>query len=206
MASSDAIIPALDGASDVPSLAAHLLAALPHRFALAGFSLGGIVAQQMAAQAPERVAKLCLIGTTPEPEPPGMAERRRSWVMRAREGGLEQYVANKLWPFYVSDQNRDDLALKSIILAMARDAGVNAYAAQTELILTSPDQRPALATLRICRPSSSAARRTGSARRPLHRDMAARIANSRFALIPGAGHFVTMERPDEAAAAMAAWL
>ncbi|MEL6437596.1 MAG: alpha/beta hydrolase, partial [Pseudomonadota bacterium] len=48
-------------ADTVQQLAADLLAQAPPRFALAGLSMGGIVAMDVVRQAPERVAKLCLM-------------------------------------------------------------------------------------------------------------------------------------------------
>jgi 2-succinyl-6-hydroxy-2,4-cyclohexadiene-1-carboxylate synthase len=43
---------------------AHVLARCPERFALAGYSLGGRIALQVALAAPERVARLVLVSTT----------------------------------------------------------------------------------------------------------------------------------------------
>jgi 2-succinyl-6-hydroxy-2,4-cyclohexadiene-1-carboxylate synthase len=57
----------------------HVLAAGPERFALCGYSLGGRVALHVALAAPERVARLVLIGVNPGIEDEGeRATRRRS--------------------------------------------------------------------------------------------------------------------------------
>jgi pimeloyl-ACP methyl ester carboxylesterase len=45
----------------------RLLDELPPRFALAGLSLGGIVAMALVRCAPERVSRLCLMSTTSRP-------------------------------------------------------------------------------------------------------------------------------------------
>lgn len=45
------------------AMADHVLAHAPAKFSLAGHSLGGWVAQEVAARAPERVSKLFLAGT-----------------------------------------------------------------------------------------------------------------------------------------------
>jgi 2-succinyl-6-hydroxy-2,4-cyclohexadiene-1-carboxylate synthase len=57
----------------------HVLDASPGRFALCGYSLGGRVALHVALAAPERVARLALIGVNPGIEDAGeRAARRRS--------------------------------------------------------------------------------------------------------------------------------
>ena len=45
----------MTGAETTAALAGQILAEAPERFALLGFSLGGIVALEMLAQAPERI-------------------------------------------------------------------------------------------------------------------------------------------------------
>jgi pimeloyl-ACP methyl ester carboxylesterase len=49
---------------DIRLSAAHILAASPPRFALAGLSLGGYIAFAMLRQTPERIAKLALLNTS----------------------------------------------------------------------------------------------------------------------------------------------
>lgn len=44
-------------------MADHVLDVAPQRFSIAGHSLGGWVAQEVAARAPERVSKLFLCDT-----------------------------------------------------------------------------------------------------------------------------------------------
>src|SRR5690349_18408038 len=60
-----AAVPELSGAETAADVAGALLTSLPDRFALCGFSLGAIVALEIAAQAPERVERLALIGCNP---------------------------------------------------------------------------------------------------------------------------------------------
>ena len=81
----DTIVPELRGASSTPDMAAALLATLPPRFALAGFSLGGIVALEMAAQAPERIVGLALLDTTARPDPDDNHLTRREAADIARQ-------------------------------------------------------------------------------------------------------------------------
>ncbi len=70
----------LRGARSMPAMAQKLLAEAPERFLLLGFSLGGIAALEIAAQAPERLAGLILIDTTPRPDPQANAAPRRAAI------------------------------------------------------------------------------------------------------------------------------
>ena len=68
------------------TIAARILAAAPPRFALAGLSMGGYIAQTIAGQAPERVQKLALLDTSARPETPEQSARRKPQIALA-EGG-----------------------------------------------------------------------------------------------------------------------
>ena len=56
----------------VQALAAEVLANAPPNFALAGLSMGGIVAMEVVAQAPDRVEKIALLDTNPRAELPAV--------------------------------------------------------------------------------------------------------------------------------------
>ena len=78
-------------------LARKIFAEAPPRFALLGFSLGGIVALEMVAQEPDRVERLCLDrhdrrGPIPWPTPPsaarrGQGARRSAWTATSSTPG-----------------------------------------------------------------------------------------------------------------------
>src|SRR6185312_6125237 len=50
--------------STIEAMADRVLSAAPRRFALAGLSMGGYVAQEILRQAPERVERLALLDTS----------------------------------------------------------------------------------------------------------------------------------------------
>ena len=66
----------IGGHDTMARLAAEVLSAAPARFALAGLSMGGIVAMEILRQAPERVARLALLDTNPLAERPEVKARR----------------------------------------------------------------------------------------------------------------------------------
>ena len=68
-------------ADNFGQMARQVLAAAPPRFALAGLSMGGILAFEIWRQAPERVTHLALLDTNPHPEHPERQSMRcTSWA------------------------------------------------------------------------------------------------------------------------------
>ena len=76
------------GADTVRALAYVILRDLPTRFALAGLSMGGIVAMEILRQASERVTHLALLDTNPLAETTEMQARRLSQIAKVEAGGL----------------------------------------------------------------------------------------------------------------------
>ena len=136
------------GATNTPDLAARILKSAPERFALAGFSLGGIVALEMVAQAPERIERLALIDTTPRPDPEANAKVRRDTVEKARETGMDGYILDA-WEKLVSPANAGNAALRATIIAMSRDAGVDVLAEQSEVAIHRADSRDRLKVIKV---------------------------------------------------------
>src|SRR5258708_16501457 len=70
----------------VTEMARRALAAAPPRFALAGLSMGGYVAQEIVRQAPERVLRLALLDTTARADSAEQSARRRGLIELAEKG------------------------------------------------------------------------------------------------------------------------
>lgn len=194
----------MTGAETTPALAARLLSNAPEQFALAGFSLGGIVALEMAAQAPERITRLALIDTTPRPDLAANAALRRAAVAKARAEGMDGYIIDA-WSRLVSPANTANTALRDVILAMARDAGADVLAGQSEVAIHRADSRHRLGTMGVPTLILAGADEQVC---PIeaHQELAEGIAGSRFFTIPEAGHFAPLENPAAVARHMRAWL
>jgi pimeloyl-ACP methyl ester carboxylesterase/predicted ester cyclase len=194
----------MTGERSTPDLAARILRHAPERFSLLGFSLGGIVALEMIGQAPERVARLALIDTTGRPDPEANAAVRRAAVTKARAAGMDGYIADA-WERLVSPDKRDDAELRELIIAMARDAGPDVLASQSEVAIARADSRPRLAAIGV--PTLILAGETEQVC-PLeaHRELADGIAGARYFTIPDAGHFAPLENPAAVARHVRQWL
>lgn len=186
----EAHVPTLDGADSAAEMARQILVSLPRRFALVGFSLGGIVALEMAAQAPERVERLALIGCNPGKLSTDAAKAR---------------AAQSRDHFVAASREHTVRAFHELIGDMAAATPALAYRQQTAITLSRADSWPrlahiAVATLIVCGADDVVCPPE------LSREMAAAMPHARLALIEGAGHYVTLEQPEAVAAEIAAWL
>src|ERR1700761_7879615 len=85
----------------VTGMAQRVLAEAPaERFALAGLSMGGYVAQQILHAAPERVERLALLDTSARADTAEQTARRRG-LMELSEKGEFHGVAPRLLPSFL---------------------------------------------------------------------------------------------------------
>jgi len=200
----DIVVSDMTNASTTSDLAVKILAAAPPRFALLGFSLGGIVALEILAQAPERVGSLALIDSTPRPDPATNADVRRAAVAAARRDGMDNYILDA-WPKLVAPANADNGALRDTILAMARDGGVDVLERQSEVAIHRADSRPRLGAISIPTIILAGAHEQIC---PLaaQQELAAGIKGAQLHLIADAGHFAPLENPAAVARHIGRWL
>jgi pimeloyl-ACP methyl ester carboxylesterase len=164
------------------------------RLHLVGHSMGGMIAQLFAARRPERLASLCLVGTTP--------------VFGSRDGSFQKaFVEARLRPL---DEGRamPELA-PEMVAGMIGDAvdpegrriaidvmgrtPEDAFRASIHTIVTFS----ALALLGdIAAPTLlvGGSKDTNAPSQTMEK-MAAKIAGSRFVLMDGAGHLPNLEQP-----------
>lgn len=190
--------------TDTRSAAKRILADAAARFALAGFSLGGIIALEMAALAPERIAGLALIDSNARPVATELhAERRREAMLGAND--LDRYVREIMWTRYVGADRVDDRALQDLIAAMAVEGGARMLANQVEVNLSRSDSRPRLG--RVTQPTLVLAGSEDALCLPeMQSEMAELLPAATLAMMPGAGHFALLEQPAAVAMHVGAWL
>jgi pimeloyl-ACP methyl ester carboxylesterase len=188
----------------VTEMAAATLADAPARFALAGLSMGGYVAQEIMRQAPERVLKLALLDTSPRADSDEQMVRRRGLIELAQKGRFKG-VTPRLLPLLIHPDRQQDEKLTSIIFAMAEHVGMDGFIRQQKAIMGRPDGRADLAKIAV--PALVLCGRQ-DALTPLeiHKEIAAGIAGSRLVVVEESGHLPTLERPAEVNQAMREWL
>jgi pimeloyl-ACP methyl ester carboxylesterase len=201
----DPVVAELTAEDSMAGMARSVLAAAPSRFALAGLSMGGYVAQEVMRQAPERVTHLALLDTSARPETPEQTARRRGLIELARKGRF-QGVTPRLLPLLLHPSQRGpDSLLPQIVVAMADHIGQEAFIRQLQAIMGRPDGRPSLAAIRcptlvLCGDTDALTPVEG------HREMAAAIPGAELAIIEGCGHLSTLERPAPVNVALRRWL
>lgn len=194
----------IDGGSSAAAVAAGLLKQAPPRFRLLGFSLGGMVAFEMARQAPARIAGLALLSSNARSIAPEDRPARRATYDLA-DGEQPADLIDRLWPHYVGRAALQDETLLRLIKDMAADCRRDALARQIEIMLSRASSLPLLPSLTM--PSLIlAGAEDGLCPPAMQSEMAAALPDVRLALIEGAGHFLPLEAPAIAAHHIREWL
>jgi len=192
------------GGNTAAAMARAILAKAPPRFALAGLSMGGMLAFELLRQAPQRVERLALLDTVAAPNTPAQIERRLRYIDHLRNGRFDAVLA-EFTPLLVHPQRHDDAALMRTIDAMTRRIGPKVALDQQQAMLDRPDNLPLLS--RIAVPTLVMCGRQ-DALTPLaqHEEMARLISGARLVVIEDCGHMTTMEKPEAVTAVLRYWL
>lgn len=175
------------------------------RFALAGLSLGGIVAMEIVRQAAHRVERLALLDTNHLPDQPDRVEQRQRHINRVNSGELEQVMRDELKPFYVAPQHMGDPKLNSIFLDMATSLGAGVFVRQAKALMSRGGAEDVLSsykgkTLVLCGEHDLPCPPTR------HVAMHNLMSQSELVIVADAGHVTTLENPEAVNAALQNWL
>lgn len=185
----------------IEAMASRLLADVDGRTAIAGLSMGAIVAAVAAHMAPTRTVGLCLMATNLNAPDRVQIERRREWQRLARSGDMKRVVQEEISVALTAEPER----VLPTIESMAATAGPEQFQTQNHALLHRCDRRELLTrfespTLIVCGEADTICPPE------VHRDLARRIPRAHLEVIRGAGHLLTLDRPDAASEALAGWL
>ena len=195
----------ISGANSVRDIARRLLLILPEHFALAGLSMGGIVAFELLRQAPRRISRLALLDTTYLPDPPERRALREKQIKQVLDGDLELVLQTELKPNYLANCHRSDEELLKCVLAMGLDQGAESFILQSRALQRRADSSKTLAHIhcptriicgaedRLCTPQ-------------LHRKMAQKIPGSDCFVLPDCGHLSPLEQPEAVTGLLRDWM
>ena len=188
----------------ISELASDVLNNAPPVFALAGLSMGGIVAMEIVSQAPERVERLALLDTNPLAELPDVLKRRGPQIDAIKNGQLKEIIRDEMKPNYLFDGVRKTEILK-LCMDMALDIGPPAFIRQSIALRDRVDQKNTLGSYK--RPALVLCGRH-DVLCPLERHelMHTLLENSKLEIIEDAGHLPTLEQPKITTMALASWL
>lgn len=186
-------------------LAYGVLAMTSGTFALAGFSLGGFIAQEVMRLAPSRVARLALLDTSIRADSPERAQQRVTLNAAALTAGKFHGFGDRLLISYLHESNRGNPDIVARIRAMTERLGPEVFVRQNGL--PRPDGSDVLKALEC---PVLIACGTDDQITPLagHKAMMALIPAGRgtFAEIPNSGHMTPLENPQAVTAALYSWL
>ncbi len=188
----------------VEEIASNLLDHLPKRFALAGLSMGGIVAMEVLRRAPDRVIRLALMDTNPLAETPQVATAREPQIVAARAGRMLDVMREEMKPNYLAPGGNQKAVL-DLVMDMADALGPEVFVRQSRALQRRPDQQT---TLRKCKVPTLVLCGAHDALCPVkrHEFMAELIPYGHLCVIENAGHLPTLEQPSETTAALRDWM
>lgn len=176
------------------TMASQVLESAPERFAVAGLSMGGILAFEIWRQAPRRVSHMALLDTSPHADSPERRTLRLQQIELALAGGLRELAVESLKPLYLAESHRDDDELLQLILDMVLDLGPEVFQQQSMALRSRADSVALLDTITcptlvlcgdedmLCPPA-------------FHELMADRIPDARLCIVDDCGHISTLEQP-----------
>jgi pimeloyl-ACP methyl ester carboxylesterase len=187
----------------IAAIATSILRDAPARFALLGFSMGGYIAFEIIRQAPERVARLCLLDTTARPDTPEATAKRRDKIAIAQKGGFSKTL-DSAYDDAVHPDHLGRVDLRSLSKAMSLEVGPDTYVRHQEAIIGRADSRPTLATIAV--PTAVVVGDSDKITPPEGaREMADGVAGATLTIIERAGHLAVLEQPDAVNGAIVAW-
>jgi len=198
--------PAFDGPVSIRDLARDVLDLLDdlgiERIPVMGRSLGGMIAQELALLAPERVSRLVLVSTTGRVDP-HLRELFTLWAQLAEVGAPPElrHRSSLLWCLSPAVQTPE---VQTYLRARIRADRPEDYALQA-WACAAHDAIERLKGLRI--PTLVVCGENDRFMPTPHaRALAAAIPRSRLRCIPGVGHLAYLESPDRFAAEVLGFL
>ncbi|MDJ0631252.1 MAG: alpha/beta hydrolase [Rhodobacter sp.] len=188
----------------IEKIARNALAKAPETFALAGLSMGGIVAMEMLSLAPKRITRIALMDTNCQSEMPNVAAAREPQIVRVKAGRLQEVMRDEMKPNYLAP-GPQRLEVLNTVMQMALDLGPEVFVRQSRALQRRPDQQ---ATLRRAKIPALILCGEHDALCPIrrHEFMAHLMPNAELQIISEAGHLPTLERPEIVTQLLRRWL
>jgi 4-hydroxy-2-oxoheptanedioate aldolase len=194
----------IDLDASIPEMAESVLAVAPRRFALAGHSLGAIVALEIVRRAPERVSRLALVNASGR-EP--SREQLTAWSSLVDRLDNDEFdeIARQLARATIPATRRDDDGLVAAGELMARTVGATGLRRQLRAQLARTSYLDELATIavpvlvisgaldEVCPPQRQA-------------ELVTHCPRAELVTLDDTGHLAPFEQPGAVAAALRHWL
>lgn len=192
------------GPDTMEGIVDKVLTEAPSHFFLAGLSMGGYVAMEIALRAPDVMSKLILMDTKMRPDTDEEKHSRHSLLDLAENGRMDEVLA-VLTPRLLHPDNAEDADLARIISVMAEETGPEVFVAQERALLGRRDISGLVSQIETPTLVMVGA---ADAITPLEaaEELDRALPHSRLVTIEGAGHLSTLEQPGAVADALADFL
>ncbi|HHI71787.1 MAG TPA: alpha/beta hydrolase [Rhodobacteraceae bacterium] len=200
----DVHIASLAQCETIEEMAQAVLENAPPHFALAGHSMGGIVAMEVVRRAPERVTKVALISTNSQAETPAVAAAREPQIVGVMAGRLTEVMQDVIRPEYLAAGPKRT-EIMTLVQEMALSLGEGEFVRQSRALQRRPDQQKTLRKIRMPALVMCGAE-DGLTLPRRHEFMSAMIPYSTLQIIDGAGHFPMLEAPEATNTIFREWL
>lgn len=188
----------------IAAMATRALAATEGPLVAIGFSMGAIVAVEMAVLAPGRIAGLVLIGYNATADLPERAAHRPVQQAEVRAGGLERVLVEELKPNYLAAANRANAPVLALLRDMGLTLGPDVFVRQSEALRLRVSRVDALSRL-TCPVLLMAGKEDALCPPEWHRRWQGLMPQAQLHIEP-AGHMLPLEAPRALADTIAAWL
>lgn len=196
-------------ADTLPRMAEQILAATSGPLAVAGHSMGGRVAMELARLAPDRVERLAILGSGHRARPGGEAgeaetAKRMNFLRIAQTEGVGAMARVWVKEMVHPDRLRDEQLIGDIVTMFERKTAAQ-FAAQIHALLNRPDASDVLTCQQqpvwlIC------GAQDGWSNVAQHQAMADLLPHPELRIVEDAGHMFLMERPEAFTEVMSVWL
>ena len=194
----------IDLDDSVAAMAHSVLAESPPEFALAGHSLGAIVACEIARQAPERITRLALVNASGRPPSDAQLAAWSEWATRVEDGEFAA-VAKELALGTLPAIKRRDAGLVACNEVMAHTVGPAGFLRQLRAQASRPGSLGRMMSLEV-----PVVVVTGSLDEvcpaDLQAELAGEFADAEHATLDGVGHLAPLENAPLLAAELRRWL
>ncbi len=191
------------GLHDLDRWVSRLLAGLPQRFCVAGFSLGGLMALELLRRAPERIERLALIASNAQGAS-RQGRRRGAWLRRLWHLRGAAEVAREVKPAYFHFEAARR-AHRRLVFDMALATPPRAALAQFAWAASRPSGFAAI-TLFTGPLLAVSGAQDRLVPRAWQQALCAAQPGTRWIELPRCGHFVPLEAPAALRQALFQWL